>query len=176
MNNKIIIIAGSVLGIGLLSWLLFKEPKTENQEEGKADEPQSRDKTAPPKERPAVMKVSKPAVAEPEVKKVVKPSPPPPKKAVMKVVRPAPPKVEKETPPPPIGDEFPLRLGSKGPRVERLNVWLTRNYGWTGLITDEFDNTTQGQVKRFLKKDEIDEKTYKRMRMAKPVFEQRLMR
>ena len=77
---------------------------------------------------------------------------------------------------PPIADEFPLRFGSKGDRVERLQVWLMRNYGWTGKITREFDEKTLALVKRFLKSDELDEATYNKMRMGKPVYEQTLMR
>lgn len=72
----------------------------------------------------------------------------------------------------PLADEFPLRLGSKGKRVERLQVWLMRNYGWTGKITDVFDKKTEGILKRFLKKAELDEATYNRMKMGSPVHRQ----
>lgn len=76
----------------------------------------------------------------------------------------------------PIADEFPLRLGSKGERVERLQVWLMRNYGWTGKITGEFDEKTEGLLKKFLKRTELDEATYFKMKMEKPVYEQIIMR
>ena len=76
----------------------------------------------------------------------------------------------------PVADEFPLRIGSKGERVERLQVWLMRNYGWTGKITGEFDEKTAELLKRFLKKTELDEATYYKMKMQKPVYEQIIMR
>lgn len=78
---------------------------------------------------------------------------------------------------PPVADEFPLRLGSKGERVERLQVWLMRNYGWTGnKITGEFDEKTEALLKKFLKRTELDEATYFKMKMEKPVYEQIIMR
>ncbi len=75
-----------------------------------------------------------------------------------------------------VGDAFPLKKGSKGPKVERLNVWLTRNHSWTGPITDEFDNHTERKLKRLTRKSECDERTFKKMRMEKPVFEQKIIR
>ena len=89
---------------------------------------------------------------------------------------------EKEIVPPatelarPMADEFPLRLGSEGKRVERLQVWLMRNYGWTGKISGVFDEKTEALVKRFLKKTMLDEDTYYKMKMGKPVYEQIVMR
>lgn len=77
---------------------------------------------------------------------------------------------------PPIADEFPLRFGSEGKRVERLQVWLMRNYGWTGKITGVLDEKTEALLKRFLKKVELDEATYYKMKMEKPVYEQIVMR
>ena len=78
--------------------------------------------------------------------------------------------------PPPNQDEFPLRLGSKGKRVERLQVWLMRNYGWTGKISGVFDEKTEALVKKYLKNTELDEATYYKMKMEKPVYEQIVMR
>lgn len=73
-------------------------------------------------------------------------------------------------------DKFPLKKGSVGPKVERLNVWLTRNHSWTGKITDEFDDNTEYKLKRLTKRTEVDEPTYRRMRMDRPVFEQKIIR
>jgi hypothetical protein len=70
------------------------------------------------------------------------------------------------------GDQFPLQLGSKGKRVERLQVWLMRNYGLSGTISGVFDTNTEQQVIRRLHLDAIDEATYKKYRMEKPVHEQ----
>ena len=74
------------------------------------------------------------------------------------------------------GAEFPLRLGSKGHRVERLQVFLTRNYGVFGQVTDTFDKRTEDKVKKHLGVDSVSEKTYKRYRMGKHVTEQVIIR
>lgn len=76
----------------------------------------------------------------------------------------------------PAGDEFPLRLGSKGPRVERLQVWLMRNYGRTGIITGNFTEETEAELKKRLHKTQLDEGTYQRYRMGKHVHEQVFIR
>jgi hypothetical protein len=71
-----------------------------------------------------------------------------------------------------VGDEFPLQLGSKGKRVERLQIWLLRNYGYTGKLTKVFDEKTLSLVKKHLKTKTIDEKRYQQLEIAKPVHEQ----
>lgn len=76
----------------------------------------------------------------------------------------------------PVADEFPLRLGSKGPRVERLQVWLLRNYGHTGKVTGKFDELTEAELNRRLNKTELDESTFQRYRMGKHVHEQVIIR
>lgn len=76
----------------------------------------------------------------------------------------------------PAGDEFPLRLGSKGQRVERLQVWLMRNYGRTGIITGNFTEETEAELKKRLRKTQLDEGTYQRYRMGKHVHEQVFIR
>ena len=83
---------------------------------------------------------------------------------------------EKKTNQLPKADEFPLRLGSEGPRVERLQVWLMRNYGWTGAISSSFDEKTKHLVKKYLKIDRIDKEIYHELGMGKPVYEQTLTR
>ena len=76
----------------------------------------------------------------------------------------------------PVGDEFPLQPGSEGKRVERLQVWLMRNYGHTGKINGIYDEKTDALVKRFLKTDRVDEALFYEMGMGKPVHEQTLMK
>jgi len=71
-----------------------------------------------------------------------------------------------------ISDEFPLQLGSKGKRVERLQIWLLRNYGYTGQLTKVFDEETLSLVEKHLKTKTIDEKRYQQLEIAKPVYEQ----
>lgn len=71
-----------------------------------------------------------------------------------------------------ISDEFPLQLGSKGNRVERLQVWLLRNYGYSSKVNSEFDEKTLALVKKHLKMDVIDEEIYNKLEMGKRVYEQ----
>lgn len=66
--------------------------------------------------------------------------------------------------------EFPLRLGSKGEKVERLQVWLTRNYGHFGILSGEFDQGTLDRVRRFLKVEEVGETLFNKLNMAQPVY------
>ncbi|MEL6717555.1 MAG: hypothetical protein AAFO82_00065 [Bacteroidota bacterium] len=73
-------------------------------------------------------------------------------------------------------DEFPLRLGSEGARVARLQVWLLRNYGWTGKITGVLDQKTAQQMKRFLKTDALNEATYNYLNLDAPVQQQKSIR
>lgn len=76
----------------------------------------------------------------------------------------------------PEGDEFPLRSGSTGPRVERLQVWLMRNYGYFGKISGAFDDKTLTKVQKHLGSDTVDEKTFNRYRMGNHVTEQVIVR
>ena len=168
MNGRTVLIGscvlGSLVGIGFLAHYVYggkQEDQDVGNTEKKADKNEqnnyNRTRTRPPARKHR---------ARPQVK--------PEKKTVMVEV--------KETAPPvaelvrPLADEFPLRLGSEGKRVERLQVWLMRNYGWTGRISGVFDEKTQALVKRFLKKTVLDEATYYKMKMGKPVYEQIVMR
>jgi len=63
----------------------------------------------------------------------------------------------------PSADEFPLRLGSKGKRVERLQVYLLRKFGWTKVVDGVLDQQTLGQLKRFLKVDAVSQKLYHKL-------------
>ncbi|MCB9448697.1 MAG: hypothetical protein H6585_10170 [Flavobacteriales bacterium] len=82
---------------------------------------------------------------------------------------------KKKKRPAPVADEFPLRLGSRGKRVERLNIWLMRNFGHTGVVSDVFDEITGRQLMKALKKTELDKENYLRYGMEKPVHEQKVM-
>ncbi|UII32173.1 hypothetical protein LVD17_28210 [Fulvivirga ulvae] len=75
-------------------------------------------------------------------------------------------------PEPPKGDSFPLRLGSEGKRVERLQVWLMRNFGGVGTVSGTFDKNTEERLLRYLKIRELDEATYNKYKMERPVYEQ----
>lgn len=60
-------------------------------------------------------------------------------------------------------DDFPLKLGSKGQRVWDLKVYLMKNHGGAGIITNEFDNQTAERVKRFLKVEQVSQQLYTKL-------------
>ena len=159
MNTKTIlrgtVIVLGLTSLGLLAWYVYGTTETDrvNQMKPKAKMPVKRPLDAP---------LSK-SNATPKPKQEMPQGNPLAKRDVMP--RPIPTSY-------PIADEFPLRLGSTGRRVERLQVWLMRNYGWTGLVSDVFDLKTQVLLKKYLKRTELDRDTYQRMKMDKPVREQ----
>lgn len=182
------VVFGSLFGVGYLINYFLKEEKEEKSEQKpkqkeKAAKPKPplKTKKAAPKQKVIQMRPPMPApmpLTETPVKTVLKPL----VKKQVKKIQPIPEPLDLKKPlpkapveEPPVADEFPLRMGSKGPRVERLNVFLTRNFGWRGLITDEFDEATHRQLKRHMRKDKLDQRTYKVMRMAKPVHKQRII-
>jgi len=71
----------------------------------------------------------------------------------------------------PSADEFPLRLGSQGKRVERFQIWLMRNYGWEGKVTAKFDQKTLKRVQKHLKSDHVSKEMYFKLKMNRPVYE-----
>ena len=74
----------------------------------------------------------------------------------------------------PVADEFPLRLGSKGKRVERLQVWLQKNYGTFGIINDTFDRNLEKIVIKRFKRPFVTESDYKTKQMELPVHHQQV--
>ena len=70
---------------------------------------------------------------------------------------------------------FPLKTGSQGKEVERLQVWLQRNYGvfpQTGI----YDTKTDELVKRHLKTSQVDKQLYDTHKMGSHVTEQLMVR
>ncbi|QKX05373.1 hypothetical protein HN014_10755 [Aquimarina sp. TRL1] len=67
---------------------------------------------------------------------------------------------------------FPLKPGSKGKEVERLQIWLLRNHGWKGEITRIYDDQTLKLVRKSLKKDQVDKHTYQKKKMGIPICQQ----
>ena len=57
-------------------------------------------------------------------------------------------------------DDFPLKLGSKGERVRKLQTYLLKNHGTAGIVNDLFDNTLLQRVKRIFKTEQISEEFY----------------
>lgn len=146
--NKGLMIAGGLLGLGLLGYLFFRE-----KEETTVDAEFTIVEDSKPN------KAEKPVIIKKEVS-VVKMKPKIPfqeeKKAI--IIKP------KVLPEP--NDDFPLKLGSKGERVQQLRVYLLKNHGTAGIITNEFNTVTEERVLRFLKVKEVSEQLFQERNMA----------
>ena len=148
---------------------LAKAPRAAPQVAMKAPAPDR--KPIPQKEVPMQVSHRKPAPAT---------VPPAPEKQVVEESAPAPVAVEKEVQEPVVqasipilDDSFPLRLGSQGPRVERLQVWLLRNGGHFGLLDDRFDARILKQVRKTLGTETVSRKDFRKHRMNQHVHRQR---
>jgi len=147
--QKGFLIAGGLLGLGLLGYLFFRE-KEEVIEEAEFtnvedSKPIKVKKPTPIKEEVSVVKMEPIIPVEKDEKSVV---------------------VKPEVPPEP-NDDFPLKLGSKGERVQQLRVYLLKNHGAApGLITNEFDTVTEERVLRFYKVKEVSEELFQERNMA----------
>lgn len=75
-----------------------------------------------------------------------------------------------------LDDSFPLKIGSQGKQVERLQVWLLRNLGLGGSVDGHFDCNTQRRLHRALGMKELDKDTYIAFGMGMPVHEQKILR
>jgi hypothetical protein len=73
-------------------------------------------------------------------------------------------------------DSFPLKRGSQGKRVERLQVWLLRNLGIGGNVDGLFDSITEKRLYRALGVKELDKETYMAYEMGRQVHEQKILR
>lgn len=69
-------------------------------------------------------------------------------------------------------DDFPLQLGSTGPRVKRLQIWLMKNHGLLP-VTGELDEETHKKMRSFLKVDALTEALYNKHKMGEHVQDQR---
>jgi hypothetical protein len=57
-------------------------------------------------------------------------------------------------------DSFPLRYGSVGKRVEQLQMFIFRKWGWQGKIDGKWGDQTQAGVEKWLKTKELSEVAY----------------
>lgn len=150
-TKHVLIAAGSLVGLGLLAYA-YHHHQSDKKEGDKKPKPE--DESLP----------------EPELEVVdmedgyATPTPSSPGSQF-------PPQAPQQTPPP-VADEFPLRLGSKGPRVERLQIWLMRNYGGTRPITGRLDPGTVNRMIKYLHTDNLDEVTYRSLGMGLHVQDQ----
>lgn len=137
MLHKGLLIAGGLLGLGILGFLLFreKEEQIEDAEFTVVEEPK-------PKSKPIQKETTEPQTVIKTKNPVIKPEI--------------------------TDDTFPLRLGSKGERIRQLQVYLLRNHGGAGIVTDEFDTTMEERVKRILKVESIDETLFKQLKSKDP--------
>ena len=141
MLHKGLLIAGGLLGLGILGFLLFreKEEQIEDAEFTVVEEPK-------PKSKPIQKETTEPQTVIKTKNPVIKPE--------ITVTKP--------------DDAFPLRLGSKGERIRQLQVYLLRNHGGAGIVTDEFDTITEERVKRLLRVNSIDEKLFNQLKTKDP--------
>ncbi len=146
--NKGLIIAGGLLGLGILGYFFFreKEEQIEDAEFIIIEEPQPK-------------KTEKPTIQE-KVVPVVEMKPIVPLKKKEKVIL-----VEPKAPLEP-NDDFPLKLGSKGERVKQLQVYLLRNHGNQGIVNDTFDKTIEERVLKYLKVKTITASLFKKLNIA----------
>ena len=70
-------------------------------------------------------------------------------------------------------DSFPLKLGSRGEKVERLQIFLMRNLGWVRKPNGIFDLTTKERCHKYFKQDSISQELYQKSMMDKMVHDQR---
>ena len=68
---------------------------------------------------------------------------------------------------------FPLRLGSRGKEVERLQVFLMRNLGWVRKPTGIFDLHTEERCTKFFKIQEVSKEQYDKLMLDKMIHDQR---
>lgn len=146
--HKGFLIAGGLLGLGLLGYFFFRE-KEEVVEEAEFTIIEDSKR----------IKVEKSKQAKKEVSVVKMKSIIPVNKEEKAIL------IKPEVPPEP-NDDFPLKLGSKGERVQQLRVYLLKNHGTAGLITNEFDSVTEERVLRFYKVKEVSEQLFQERNMA----------
>jgi len=72
-----------------------------------------------------------------------------------------------------LDDSFPLRLGSSGNRVERLQIFLMRKFGGVGTPSGTFDAYTEAKLMKFLRLSEVSQNLYERLQLDKMVHDQR---
>lgn len=72
--------------------------------------------------------------------------------------------------------EFPLKLGSKGIKVKRLQVFLMRKLGVVRKPTGVFDKITLKRVKQWFKSEAVNKATYDKLMLDKMVHDQRKIR
>ncbi|MGB3467076.1 MAG: hypothetical protein WBA74_17475 [Cyclobacteriaceae bacterium] len=70
---------------------------------------------------------------------------------------------------------FPLIPGSTGREVERLQIWLQRNYGMFPQ-TGVYDEKTKELVKKYLKSDQVEKHVFESHNMGAHVTEQLMAR
>lgn len=146
--NRGLIIAGGLLGLGILGYFFFRE-KEERIEEAEftiVEEPKLEKNKKPITQEKVV-----PAV---EMKLIV-----PVKKKEKSIL--VEPKASLEP-----NDDFPLKLGSKGERVKQLQVYLLRNHGSQGIVNDTFDKTMEERVLKYLKVKTITASLFKKLNIA----------
>ena len=63
----------------------------------------------------------------------------------------------------PVVSKFPLKFGSRNDEVKKVQIWLLKNEGAQIKVDGIWGKETDAAVKKFLKKDSIEEGQYKSM-------------
>lgn len=165
-------ITGGLLGVALVIYCFSKsKARTVEVPLSKKDKPKAKKQKAPlgskPKS-PKITPVADPVESTPEIA-CVKPLVEVPVANVA---------IEETAtnPSAPVRDEFPLRMGSMGTRVERLKVFLMRNYGVFGKINTYLDAQTIAFMQKHLGVCQLDQVTFDRFKMGHHVTEQKIIR
>ena len=160
-NQKIVVVSClgiGLIGLGALGYFLLKEQTPSPAPEGEAK----------PKQKP---KKSKPETAKALTEGFIEDytiSPPETKAEVPEALL----LTTKEKPLEYTNDQFPLKLGSKGKNVERLKVWLQRNFGTFGVINDKFDKQLEEIVEKRFGKLQVTKVDFSKRRMGNPIHKQ----
>jgi len=85
-------------------------------------------------------------------------------------------KEQKQAPTIVSADDFPLKLGSQGNKVKRLQVFLMRKLGVIRKPTGEFDQITLKRVQKWFKAESVSRETYKGLMLDRMVHDQRKRR
>jgi len=64
---------------------------------------------------------------------------------------------------PTVSDDFPLQLGSKGERVFALQKYLLKYHGWSGNVTDQYDQKLADRVLHLFKVNEVDKRLFNKL-------------
>lgn len=156
--QKGLLITGGLLTLGVIGYLLLRKQTISTDNESLTEEIDytiiDKQEDAPVQQaHPDKLDTTDTDASAPEIIKTTKVVPIPLEKKQTQTQ-------EKSETSPEANDDFPLKLGSKGERVRKLQTYLLKNHGTSGIVTDTFDKTVLERIKRIFKQEEISEEFY----------------